>query len=139
MLASTKRDNGILSSGGWKLDTLVVGLAGVLKVQGLMPPRCSMFDTPGVPHAHQLSSRLGAEEVHTAYAGCPVHLLFLLQLGRGSRSTHTCAYEHIAHGNHACMQARLVAMLKDQEAANSLPRTHTHQDGVHGKGSSPGH
>ena len=30
---------------------------------GLMPPRCKMFDTPGVPHAHQLSSRLNPEEV----------------------------------------------------------------------------
>ena len=36
--------------------------AGVLKVQGLMPARCSMFDTPGVRHGHQLTSRLGSEE-----------------------------------------------------------------------------
>ena len=38
-------------------------VAGMLKVPGLMPPRCKMFDTPGVPHAHQLSSRLNSEEV----------------------------------------------------------------------------
>ncbi|CAL5226853.1 g9719 [Coccomyxa viridis] len=36
---------------------------GMLKVPGLMPARCKMFDTPGVPHAHQLSSRLNPEEV----------------------------------------------------------------------------
>ena len=37
--------------------------AGMLKVPGLMPPRCNMFDTPGVPHDFQLSSRLSPEEV----------------------------------------------------------------------------
>lgn len=37
--------------------------AGVLKVDGLMPPRCSMFDTPGVPHHHQLAAVLTPEEV----------------------------------------------------------------------------
>ena len=37
--------------------------AGLLKVPGLMPPKCNMFDTPGVPHDFQLSSRLSAEEV----------------------------------------------------------------------------
>ncbi|CAL8464068.1 g3603 [Coccomyxa elongata] len=36
---------------------------GMLKVPGLMPPRCNMFDTPGVPHNFQLSSRLSPEEV----------------------------------------------------------------------------
>ncbi|EIE24775.1 hypothetical protein COCSUDRAFT_10321, partial [Coccomyxa subellipsoidea C-169] len=36
---------------------------GMLKVPGLMPPRCNMFDTPGVPHDFQLSSRLSADEV----------------------------------------------------------------------------
>ena len=42
--------------------------AGLLKVPGLMPPRCKMFDTPGVPHAHQLSSRLDPEEVSSLRA-----------------------------------------------------------------------
>lgn len=37
--------------------------AGVVKVPGLMPPGCKMFDTPGVPHDFQLSSRLTPEEV----------------------------------------------------------------------------
>ena len=41
-------------------------VAGMLKVPGLMPPRCKMFDTPGVPHAHQLSSRLNSEEVSSS-------------------------------------------------------------------------
>ncbi|KAK9814077.1 hypothetical protein WJX72_000361 [[Myrmecia] bisecta] len=36
---------------------------GLLRVDGLMPPRCKMFDTPGVPHSYQLSSRLSPEEV----------------------------------------------------------------------------
>jgi hypothetical protein len=35
----------------------------MLKVEGLMPARCGMFDTPGVPHAHQLAAYLDAEEV----------------------------------------------------------------------------
>ncbi len=45
------------------LSVMMCALAGMLKVPGLMPPRCKMFDTPGVPHAHQLSSRLDPEEV----------------------------------------------------------------------------
>lgn len=28
-----------------------------------MPTRCGMFDTPGVPHAHQLAAYLDPEEV----------------------------------------------------------------------------
>ena len=35
----------------------------MLKVEGLMPERCGMFDTPGVPHAHQLAAFLDPEEV----------------------------------------------------------------------------
>lgn len=37
--------------------------AGMLKVEGLMPARCGMFDTPGVPHSHQLAAKLDPEEV----------------------------------------------------------------------------
>lgn len=37
--------------------------AGMLKVAGVMPPKCKMFDTPGVPHKFQLTSRLSADEV----------------------------------------------------------------------------
>ena len=29
-----------------------------------MPARCGMFDTPGVPHAHQLAAYLDPEEVN---------------------------------------------------------------------------
>mmetsp|Transcript_1792 Transcript_1792/g.5215 ORF Transcript_1792/g.5215 Transcript_1792/m.5215 type:complete len:701 (+) Transcript_1792:224-2326(+) len=36
---------------------------GMLKVEGLMPERSMMFDTPGVPHAHQLTTQLEPEEV----------------------------------------------------------------------------
>lgn len=36
---------------------------GMLKVEGLMPGRCMMFDTPGVPHPHQLTSMLQPDEV----------------------------------------------------------------------------
>lgn len=49
--------------------------AGMLKVPGLMPPRCNMFDTPGVPHDFQLSSRLSADEVRA-----PQPFLLPLQL-----------------------------------------------------------
>ncbi len=35
----------------------------MLKVEGLMQQRCGMFDTPGVPHPHQLSAHLDPEEV----------------------------------------------------------------------------
>ena len=41
--------------------------AGMLKVQGLMPARCGMFDTPGVPHAHQLAAYLDPEEVRQGF------------------------------------------------------------------------
>ncbi len=37
--------------------------AGMLKVEGLLPKRCRMFDTPGVPHPFQLHARLRPEEV----------------------------------------------------------------------------
>lgn len=36
---------------------------GMLKVEGLMPARCGMFDTPGMPHSHQLAAKLDPEEV----------------------------------------------------------------------------
>ena len=49
---------------GWaNVSNLKILGAGLIRVPGLMPPRCKMFDTPGVPHAFQLSSRLGPEEV----------------------------------------------------------------------------
>ena len=35
----------------------------MLKVEGLMPAKCGMFDTPGVPHKHQLAAHLDPEEV----------------------------------------------------------------------------
>lgn len=41
--------------------------AGMLKVAGVMPPKCKMFDTPGVPHKFQLTSRLSADEVWPAH------------------------------------------------------------------------
>ena len=37
--------------------------AGMLKVEGVLPKRCKMFDTPGVPHPYQLHARLTADEV----------------------------------------------------------------------------
>ena len=40
--------------------------AGMLKVEGLLPRRCRMFDTPGVPHPFQLHARLNPEEVPPA-------------------------------------------------------------------------
>ncbi|KAL3133955.1 hypothetical protein ABBQ32_008402 [Trebouxia sp. C0010 RCD-2024] len=36
---------------------------GMLKVDGLLQSGCRMWDTPGVPHPYQLSSKLFAEEV----------------------------------------------------------------------------
>ena len=39
-------------------------LAGTLRVDGVMQGRCRMFDTPGVPHDHQISSLLTPDEVH---------------------------------------------------------------------------
>ena len=50
-------------------STLVVRIvcAGMLKVAGVMPPKCKMFDTPGVPHKFQLTSRLSADEVWPAH------------------------------------------------------------------------
>lgn len=38
-------------------------MTGLLRVDGVMQGRCRMFDTPGVPHTHQLSSLLSADEV----------------------------------------------------------------------------
>ena len=35
----------------------------MLKVDGLLQSGCRMWDTPGVPHSYQLSSKLSAEEV----------------------------------------------------------------------------
>ena len=35
----------------------------MLKVGGLLQSACRMWDTPGVPHHHQLSSKLNADEV----------------------------------------------------------------------------
>ena len=32
-------------------------------MEGLLPRRCRMFDTPGVPHPFQLHARLNPEEV----------------------------------------------------------------------------
>ena len=42
---------------------MLIAHAGMLKVAGVMPPKCKMFDTPGVPHKFQLTSRLSADEV----------------------------------------------------------------------------
>ena len=69
----------------------VVWCAGVLKVQGLMPPRCSMFDTPGVPHGHQLSSRLCAEEVQKTPANPPT---FPLSFDTSSLAANAYATAH---------------------------------------------
>ena len=35
----------------------------MMKVEGLMPENCMMFDTPGVPHVHQLTTLLELDEV----------------------------------------------------------------------------
>ena len=43
------------------------GQTGMLRVPGVMPPKCKMFDTPGVPHKFQLTSRLQADEVRGAH------------------------------------------------------------------------
>ena len=49
----------------------------MLKVEGLLQSRCKMWDTPGVPHRFQLSSKLTADEVHTCMlstvAYCRLH------------------------------------------------------------------
>ena len=45
-----------------------VGIAGMLRIPGVMPPKCKMFDTPGVPHKFQLTSRLTADEVSGLHA-----------------------------------------------------------------------
>lgn len=42
------------------------GQTGMLRVPGVLPPKCKMFDTPGVPHKFQLTSRLQADEVRGA-------------------------------------------------------------------------
>ncbi len=47
----------------------------MLKVEGLMPGKCMMFDTPGVPHAHQLTALLQPEEVHRPPAAAAPPLL----------------------------------------------------------------
>jgi hypothetical protein len=39
----------------------------MLKVEGLMPAKCGMFDTPGVPHPHQLAAYLDPEEVQPLF------------------------------------------------------------------------
>ena len=46
------------ASRAWAGTTL-----SVLRVDGLMGPGCRMFDTPGVPHSHQLTSLLTLPEV----------------------------------------------------------------------------
>ena len=38
-------------------------LPGMLRIDGIMEGKARMFDTPGVPHDHQLSSRLSPDEV----------------------------------------------------------------------------
>jgi len=49
----------------------------MLKVEGLLQSGCKMWDTPGVPHRFQLSSKLTADEVHTCMlstvAYCRLH------------------------------------------------------------------
>jgi len=50
---------------------LPVPAAGMLKVEGLLPRRCRMFDTPGVPHPFQLHARLRPEEVNRPSIGAP--------------------------------------------------------------------
>ena len=46
--------------------TMPVMFAGMLRIDGIMTGRNRMFDTPGVPHDHQLSSRLTPDEVKIA-------------------------------------------------------------------------
>ena len=38
----------------------------MLRIDGIMTGRNRMFDTPGVPHNHQLSTRLTPDEVNQA-------------------------------------------------------------------------
>lgn len=35
---------------------------GVLKIEGVLPARARLFDTPGLIHLHQLSTKLNREE-----------------------------------------------------------------------------
>ena len=35
---------------------------GVLRVSGLLPAGCKMFDTPGVPHPHALTAALAPQD-----------------------------------------------------------------------------
>ena len=50
-------------SQGHAAQHCIVRCTGMLKVEGLLPRRCRMFDTPGVPHPFQLHARLNPEEV----------------------------------------------------------------------------
>ena len=43
--------------------SMLLGVAGMLKVEGVLQSGCKMWDTPGVPHHYQLSSKLNADEV----------------------------------------------------------------------------
>ena len=45
------------------LQHIAIATAGMLRIDGIMTGRNRMFDTPGVPHDHQLSARLTADEV----------------------------------------------------------------------------
>ena len=73
--------------------------AGMLKVAGVMPPKCKMFDTPGVPHKFQLTSRLSADEVWPA-------LQMQRSVHHGQCGADICDFGHAASVT-CCSNSRL--------------------------------
>lgn len=64
---------------------------GMLKVDGLLQAGCKMWDTPGVAHHYQLSSKLNAEEVRRSLS--PVQcMLWKAQVSFGVKMS-LCMYE----------------------------------------------
>lgn len=78
----------------WHSEAYCVMLgAGMLRMDGIMQGRCRIFDTPGVPHEHQLSSRLTPDEVSVMLPGfhtcSPSIGITLLRLGVSGRTLGT--------------------------------------------------
>lgn len=63
LINAMRREAGLSKERNITTASLPGTTLGMLKVEGLMPERCMMFDTPGVPHAHQLTSMLQPDEV----------------------------------------------------------------------------
>lgn len=66
--------------------------SGMLKVEGLMQQRCGMFDTPGVPHPHQLSAHLDPEEVCARCVYLFVRCLVCRLVQNGSAALKRCVH-----------------------------------------------